>query len=358
MSQEKDKEKCIQNPPTPSKKEVEDNIPNILRAMGIQSCKNVAGGGGDIFCGCGFGFSVNIGCEQISVISEKFLQTTNIITCILNTVKNTVETSAISENDIKLTINGNMDCDKGVNFNFNQTSYIDLVSINQVDNNIKNDIVNQIKDFIQETMKSIQDSKTDFLSTPGGQKSIQDALNSITKNMDTYINNNVVTELLTKASGENKIELVINGNVKGSSCNLNFNQQSVIVLTSQNLISTVLTNAVKNDDFTKFLSDMSNYQKSEASGLGNILGSAAIIIILMIVGGLVLFGGGSVSSIMKYIIPITIIAAIIVAVIFGKNKNYMVAGISGGAAVLLIVFEFLSLRKTGGISKNSKKSKK
>lgn len=351
-------EKCVQSVPEPTDKEIQDNIPNMLQMMGAKACTTAAGGLIS-WEGAG-GFSYTTGCEQISIISQKYLKATNIVTCILNSVKQTVNSRAISTNQIKIKLNNSkMTCDKGLILT--QTAYIDLVDMSQVKTQIKNNIINQIKDMINQTMKTFQDSHTDFMSTSQGQKSIQKALDSIKNNMNTYINTDIVTDILHKVSNKNQITIDLNNStLTGEQCIIK--QGSILKLTAQNLFSTAISNAIQNSDFTQFTSDLENYQKSAATGLGSILSSAAIIFILLLVGGFVIFGGGAVSSIFKYIIPILLIVSIVVAIIFGKNKNYLVCGISSGAAVLLGVFEYMSLKKGTGMSSNvkntGKKSKK
>lgn len=328
-------------PPTP--KEIQDNLPNILAMMGIQSCKQISGGAASIECLCAAAFTGNVGCEQISVISEQYLKTSNIVSCILNSVKNGVTNEVTSQNTFTLEVGKGALVELEGNIDVTQTSIIDFYNVNQINNEVKNNIVTELQNMIQETLKSIQDSKTEWLSTPEAQKQITKLTNDIKNNVDTKITNKVVSDILTTVKSGNNITIKVDGVLRAK--DMTFNQKSVLSITVQNLVSTALKNFVQNTDITKLLTDMQNSQKSVAKGPDLAIAGIMALLVLLAVGGFVIFGGGTVIKLMNYIIPIFIVVALVVGIIFGIKKEYVITGICAGAVVLLGGFEFFSIKK-------------
>ena len=275
---------------------VQDNIPNILTALGIGKCTQDTTVAADILCGCGVANSLSIGCEQISVISQKYLEATSAVTCIINSTKTKVETSVVSGNDFELVLHdtGTIKCDDGINIK--QGTVINFIGANSLTDVTQNQITSTLQSFINETMKSISSSKQGFLGTAQGIKSINDAVNAVTKNIDTIITTKIVNDVFTKFASNNNIKLDIYGWFGGKQCN--FTQDTVINVQIQTVVDTALKNMVKTDAVTKFLSDQSNYLKAQAAGIGDLAGIIAVIIILA-VGAFLLFGGGSVATVLK-----------------------------------------------------------
>ena len=337
-------ELCKKNATQPTTEEIQDNVPNILQMMGVESCKSAAAAGGSVFCGCAGGAKLDIGCEQISVISSKYLQTKNISMCILNSVSNDIQGSVVANNKvyIKLTDYAQMKCENGLTVD--QSINVRFVNVNSVTTEVKNDLVAQIQDFIKNTMQTLQDSKTGYLATPQGQKSVQDALTQVNSNIESVINNTTVTSILSSVFGENEVTIEVGGHavLEGSKCNIT--QDSIIDFAVQNMIQSAMTNVLNLSSMTSLINDMKNDQENKATGLDGLMNSMIIIIVLVLCG-LALFGGASISSVMKYIIPLSVVVSLVFAIYFGINSKWVPTGICSGAIILLIIFEVVMLKR-------------
>ena len=328
--------------PAPSSAEITDNIPNILKMMGIQSCVSNTVAGGSIFCGCAAADTLNIGCEQISVISQKYLQTVNVSTCILNSVSNNVSGSVIANNTINITAtdHASISCNK---FNIDQNINIRYVSVSAVSQEIKNNIVQQIQSFIKTTIESFQKSKTGYLASPQGQKSVQDALTQVNNNINSIISNTTVTDILNNVFGSNTINITLGGYSTLSSENCKLTQNSLIDFAVQNMVQTAISNFLNQSSVTKLTTEMKNSQVSEALGPDLIGGLVGAIMVVIVLGLLVKFGGSQVKNILKYFLPILIIAGFALSIYFGVEKATIATIITSFATFICIVIQIIEL---------------
>lgn len=333
-------------PPPPSQQDVDSILPKILAQMNIPKCEKVAGGGLVVaippIIG---GVAASSGCEQISIIASKYIQTQQILTCIMNQVKQTSKASLRGVQSISFTADDSVVNCNTINITQNMT--LDFYDQNKFTQEIKSQMSTVLKNFITESMDTVQKSNTGYLATPQGQKAFQDAITQIKQNITTEQLANIIEEsiLLVQPKQNMNITLKNHSILQGSDCN--FTQNMLLKLAINNMFSSTMKETMGLEAVTKFFSDQGTFMKNKAKGLELGLGGG-LLFILLIIGGFVMFGGNIVNKIFKYIFPILIIVNIVLMIVYATKKNWTIVGILSGSLVLLVILEMVNLKKDGG----------
>jgi hypothetical protein len=124
--------------------------------------------------------TINIGCEQLLFLARQYNILQRNITCIINQSKQTVKdtTSAIQSVNI-ISTGGSVKilCDDG--FIINQGIRINVIKSFNLTSDEISDIANEMKNFLLETVDTLQKSKSEFLSAPDAQKTIDATITKI-----------------------------------------------------------------------------------------------------------------------------------------------------------------------------------
>ena len=328
-----------------------DATASLLKAMGARTCSQGSLSGGAVVFPAGagaFSGSYNIGCEQINLIVSKIQTFQEAIACVLTKTEVSSEDSIAIVNEVSIQISGV----QHVKITTAQVAGANVVFFQKLTASAKAQIADHTKAFIEEFASALQNSKTELSSNPQGQKNVEDFSKKITeRDVQESITENVVN-MSFKGVSKNKVDIIINGydtySVSTDSAVIDITQDNVFNYQAQQVVNTALDQMFSTDQGTAVKDEIRAEQQSVAWGLGSLVSKltlAGIGLFLAIAGGLVLFGGGVVQSTMKYIVPLAMVALLVVAVVFGLKKNYVVAGIAGVSAVIAGGFEAISLKK-------------
>lgn len=323
-----------------------------LQAMGIQSCKTTtaAAGGFTLIppAAIAGGVTTSVGCEQVSAMAAAIAATQNVITCTLNTT--TVENTTLitQDNFIEISYEGNVP----LNLQISQINAVNIKCVSSLDAEQKVAITTALSSSMQTFFDNAQNSKTGWLSTTQGAKSIQTLKQNLTQNVINTVANEVVDSQAFSVQQNNKISLKLSTydpiTNSASSSVVNLSQQNMIEYQAYQLVSTFYNQIFSSTEAGDFKDNFKNEATNQSEGAESIVGpllSAGLFVFLLIGGGLVLFGGSSIQSVAKYILPLGLMAAAVGSIVFGLKKKTAIAVALGIIAVLFGALEAYSLKQ-------------
>ena len=274
--------------------------------------------------------STTDGCEELQLLAQSYKKYTELATCIANNSEHTSTVDTSVYNTLNITAShSDIKC---TTLDISQISDVKIISVSEMTTNEKNDIANTVKEFLDSIINISQDAKTGIGATPQGQQTITQLKTQINNKIDTIISNSIVDKALNITKSANTITINLDySTLSGDACKVN--QNTIVDLSIKNLFATAIANAVKNTNITKVINNYTATQKSESEGIGGLLGFLPLLIIgaFVIIPVILFFMFG--SSILKYILPIVLLASIIMCVIFSIQNNWVAASICGVGAL-------------------------
>jgi hypothetical protein len=239
-----------------------------------------------------------IGCEQLTVIANKYNKTVQNVACMLKTSKNVTRTTATGINSIVWEAGGDMDIDCGEKgLNFNQKMKLNIISKINLSNQELTQIANEVNDVVKNVAEAVQESKSGIGATPQGQKAISDTMTNINIVDQKNKIDEQIKELNTSVSGSNTVVIKAGGNVKirGKGCNVS--QDMVIDMVADQLVNDAVTTSLSSLSKTVAETETKLAQKAENKGaeelalkLPDVDGPGAMAYIMIIIIAIVLIG--------------------------------------------------------------------
>jgi hypothetical protein len=207
-----------------------------------------------------------IGCEQIDVISEKYLEKSNAIMCILNqSCKSTkLSTNTVNEVNIILDNDARFMCDGGLEII--QGIDVDLSQITDASDAQKQDIAQILKGFAKESLETMQGSQVGFMGTIQGQKSLNNAIKGVETNVNIETIKQIVNESITTMAGNNILNITAKGRSTISGLNCKIDQKIVFKLAIQNMFESTLDQQFKTEEVRQFYKDNKQFQDMSGEG--------------------------------------------------------------------------------------------
>jgi hypothetical protein len=289
----------------------------------------------------------NVSSTRLDQLNESITNScTKILGNIINENTNKVDVIQNIRIDNEGTINckGDFSIVQKSNANANVLATLDVKQIQDISNQLSTSIANEVQKSIEQANKDLN------LGQANVSKDSTTLTNIITKNINTDVETTIKNSVDTSATTDQVITFINKGTLNGSSCN--FIQDGGASIVSSNIVTSLMDTLTKNETADDILNKY-KFQESQTNAGINLTMIFGFIFIL-IIGGLVIFGGGTVSSVMKYIIPISMVIALIIGIIYGIKKEYIVSIICGVAVAVLGGLEVMSLKKDTP-SKSSKK---
>jgi hypothetical protein len=320
----------------------------LLKAMGVGPCKqgSIAGGGIVLVppAAIAVAGSINIGCEQIQVLTSKIQTFQEVVTCIMNRVAATSDAKVISSKSVELTFAGSLDRSK---IHIVQKDDVLVRVVQSLTSDDKSQLSDKMNEFVDVFSKALQDSKTQLISNPQGQKNIQTLSESLSQSDVRTQLNETISKLTFDYVGTDTVKITITGSdgISALNSDIVINQDTILNYQAQQIVTSVLDSIFNTKEGQKVKADIEAQQKSEAKGISEVLGNLGFLAMILIIGALLLFGGGAVITVLKYLIPIAAAVCVGIGVYLGIKHEYVVMGVAFGAAVILAVFEFFSLKK-------------
>lgn len=330
---------CPVPPPLdPSADQIQSSLPSILAEMKIPTCKE-AGGGTKVAWGLvSAGVSGSIGCDQLAVVATKFVQTENVLTCIMNKHRQTVSMNVVGIQHIKWNTSAGTHI-KCKNFIINQTMKIDYYEEGKFTSAAKQEMSDKLIDMVHEMVSTTQNTRSNTTKSAQGNKIFQDAMSQISDQITSKTMNEVVQESLNNIQARQEIELDWKGTqLDAENCEIN---QSVLLRAAvHNMMASAIDQTMSLDKVTDFFQDVVDDQKTQADELGS---GSSMFIIAAIVLVVILLGSGFMGGIFKYLIPILMIVDIVFLIIYATKKKWVLTGIFGAGLVVLLIAEVVSV---------------
>jgi hypothetical protein len=323
-----------------STSDVNSGISIALKAMGIQSCKTTTAAGGIVSLfppGVGgAGATTSTGCEQVSAMSAAIAATQNVVTCTLNKVEADQVTTITQNNVINITYTGSIP----IIINTSQINSSNITAVTQLDADQKLAIASSLTTGMQTFFDNAQKSKTGWLSTAEGAKSVKTLKTNLTQNVLNTVANTVIDSQIFTVTQGNTVNLtltigdpIVNSVISNPTANIT--QQNMTDYQAYQIVSTFFDQAFSTKEAGTFKTDFKNAADNESEGAASVIGalfSGGIVLLLFIVGGFVLVGGETGQTITKYIIPIGFVVSLIATIVLVKKKETTAAIISGVSA--------------------------
>lgn len=287
---------CDSQPP--NKREIKAAMPDILKSLGTQSCKNTSDisqvsaaytatmGGFGVSAGVSGNASysdskvTSVGCEQVAVAAKQYLASTRKVACILNENVTTSSKSLTAGNSIIFrSQNGDINIDGPLKIS--QNIEITMIDLAQLSKQAKMSIADEVKQTALQVADTIQESNSGMGATPQGSKTVSDQKSEITSENVNNIVEKVINEVSITLNANNDILIeTVNGDINLGETTMD---QNILI----NLTATLITtNAI--DTTLKSLATSMSLQESKArqaaenlgaDTLGRQAGDAAVAIV-------------------------------------------------------------------------------
>ena len=303
--------KALEQCPPPAKPTDEINnaaVKDAAKAMGIRSCSTQTTSVSMGFCslaimGCAAAQGTNtqnLGCETVQIIADKFRQTTQNISCIMNINIRTVDASMRSSNTVKFNaINGaklKVKCPGGLKIEQSATiKYVDLQSLSteQIA-----EIANEAKTTATEIVKAVQKNEAGYAGTPMGSKFVSDSQKQI-DSLDFKKNvKESIDQIKIRVNANNEVEFVAEGKgteleFEGNACEIK--QNTLIDIMATKILNDSLTSVFKTKVESEVKKDVSATSENKSEGapnvvgdmfksIGGIMGMGMLVIVIIIIG--------------------------------------------------------------------------
>jgi hypothetical protein len=208
----------------------------------------------------------SIGCEQVMVITNKYREAKNNISCVLKSTKNVTRTTATGINSIIFRAKKDLSITCPT-LKISQTMKLTLVSNFQLSAEETKTIENQTKAVAREVIKAAQESNNGLAATPQGSKTIVDTIKDINETNYSSDINEKLNEITTSVNGKNQLEFISEeGSVRISGQDCEIKQDMVIDLIAASILDDKLTSMLSNLSERIEERDMELEQKAENAG--------------------------------------------------------------------------------------------
>lgn len=349
---------CPVPPPKPNILDNSAGLATVLQSMGLGPCKTQsAAAGGFVLippAAIGGAESSSSGCEQVAVVASTVQQYQDVLSCIVNQTVQSSSSSLINTNDLVIRIGAHADIEGGLTVK--QLNDVQVKVIYGLTDNQKTQVQSSMNDFLKQFADSLQKSKTGPLATPQGQKTVQDFSTMISQQATQEKLSQVIQQFKFDLTDDNKliidvgpysvIRLSPENYGKQLSAGINITQENIVHYFAQQMMNEVLSTVFKTDEGQKVIDTFKTQQQNEAAGidavikaLGGLIGSLLfgwiiVLVIIFAVGG---------SSIMKYLLPISIVALAAGAVYEGVKHAYIPMAVMIVLMFVLSFFEYKTL---------------
>jgi hypothetical protein len=305
-------------PPQPlTEAEQQDRIGAILRSFGATSCYNDSGSqmefssdsvlGGLVYSGESMSsenYSTNLGCEQIAALSNVSREFENKVYCTMMDNKNKTSNIVLQTNSIDIVVAGKISCATGIEINAKNTSDMEVIS--EINAEMKQTIENQLKSTVDQVTDVLQTSETETGANPQGGKSFSDNLSEFNSSQTVQNLMNNVNTIFNEINQTNKLTIRVEKGgeieVKDGKCIL-ANFENVNKLVAKNVTKSVMDNIFKDLKDRGVVQSAKVEQQSKNTGFATIYDKLAkfmgqnkwITMILIIVFGFIAYkflGGG------------------------------------------------------------------
>ena len=216
-----------------------------------------------------------------NVSSQLNESTTKVVNNVLTDIAVKIDNSVQSVQNIDQTTNFSMvDSKVGGDVNISQEATMTVTAILEADTNLKNEIANEIKTKLKETMaNTVRQANTDLNI---GQANIAVAINRTNSYIETNIQNLLSTGISNSVKNVGKTKTVLNMEVIRSEVggDLNITQKAQITAISKNIAKTIVENSIKNALTTDITKDLTNTADQKNTGINLIAGLGLIVVIV------------------------------------------------------------------------------
>lgn len=304
-------------PPPLSEDQAASESANLLKAAGIRSCETsqmsmTAEAHIKVpYANAGMSMTANssstIGCEQVSVITEKYRKAINNTTCLLKEQTNSTKNTMTGINSIKFKAGRDLEIDcstanpNGDGLNINQNMQLDMVSTVQLKQEQVEQIQNACKDVVTSALESAKESKTGLGATPQGQKTIIDKITDIQQNDYKASINKSINEVSNKMNGSNEILLETGRDLRISGSRCKFEQDMVLKMIASSVVDSTLSDMMgslsdtindtvvkdKQTSDNKGADDLAKAVKTDDSMDKNTMYAVIAVAVVLVVGGII-----------------------------------------------------------------------
>jgi hypothetical protein len=200
------------------------------------------------------------------VITNKYREAKNNISCVLKSTKNVTRTTATGINSIIFRAKKDLSITCPT-LKISQTMKLTLVSNFQLSAEETKTIENQTKAVAREVIKAAQESNNGLAATPQGSKTIVDTIKDINETNYSSDINEKLNEITTSVNGKNQLEFISEeGSVRISGQDCEIKQDMVIDLIAASILDDKLTSMLSNLSERIEERDMELEQKAENAG--------------------------------------------------------------------------------------------
>ncbi len=264
----------------------------MLEMAGAQTCRSGTAIGGIFPLAVG-GVTYTEGCEQLAVLAGAMDASQRVFNCAIKSMSSTLDTTSSSENIINVNIGSN-NVFTNCTIEVVQTTATRIAVYNELSNDIKESMTNNLEATMAAFLKNMQDDKqTGLFATPSGQKSLQQfsqRLEQLVRN-DSYtqVINNVFNKFNNKnllnitLDDANKITFAANPNNQLQPC-IRANQINILEIMASNIVDNAVDLTFNTDIEGTLSAILTNSNKRETTGfIPPDFGVILIIIIVIIV---------------------------------------------------------------------------
>jgi len=208
--------------------------------------------------------TTSIGCENIAVAAQSFIQTQKAITEVLACSCTLLDTSIITNNTISINAeNSTIDCGY---FEISQNTTLNVVVANQQTQETTAKIKEMTENSLNTIMDTLIDSRTELGATPSANKSVQSVTDTIqSESFASTINKNI-TAMYTAINVGQTVSINLSNTVwRGDRCTITQNILLDLVVT--NMLSNTLTNLLESTTVTDVLTTLDTELKEVKTGL-------------------------------------------------------------------------------------------
>ena len=216
-----------------------------------------------------------------NISSQLNESTTKVVNNVLTDIAVKIDNSVQSVQNIDQTTNFSMvDSKVGGDINISQEATMTVTAILEADTNLKNEIANEIKTKLKETMaNTVKQANTDLNI---GQANIAVAINKTNSYIENNIQNLLSTGVSNSVKNVGKTKTILNMEVIRSEVggNINITQKAQITAISKNIAKTIVENSIKNALTTDITKDLTNIADQKNTGINLIAGLGLIVVIV------------------------------------------------------------------------------
>jgi len=305
-------------PPPPTQEQLNSEASALIKSAGIKTCETsqesmtaeahikvsvpfVSGNAGMSMTS---NKSSTLGCEQVTVITDKYRKAVNTTTCLLKETKNIVKNTVSGINSIKFLAGRDLDvnCNGSDGLSIKQGMTLDMISQINLSQTELAKIESACKDVVKTVAESAMSSESGLGATPQGSKLIKDTLTDIQQNNYSASIAKTLNETLNSMNGSNEILFTAGRDLRISGSRCNFEQDMLIKMVAASTIDTTLSDMMSNLSDTlndtsvkatatavnKGADDLAAAVKTDDTPLSkNAMYAAIAIAVVLVVGGII-----------------------------------------------------------------------